>query len=634
MKGHIRWSTLVFGLVVLLPLVAIAAYPNYDFVDNWGGPGANPGEFVGPAGVTQGPYGEVFVTDSESHEVEVFDADGTFLRQFGELGTGDAQMEYPWLIEVTEDGIIYLADYGNDRISVWDTDGDYLYSFGTFGSGNGQFSGPTDVTVGSDGLLYVADYGNHRIQVLETDGTYVRKWGSLGAADGQFSWPIAVEFDSEGRLWVADSGNHRLQYFTTSGTFLGKFGTPGTGNGEFDNPYDIRFDPHGDMYVADSENDRVQKFTADGDFVTKFGTFGTGDGQFDFTAGLQVTDERYVLATDYDNDRVQRWFTAVPTKTQPIAGNTRYSTAVEASKASFPKGLSEDSEGFKTVIIATGENWPDALGGSALAGVLDAPILLVETDALPAAVSAEIARLGATRAIVLGQTAAVSTGVASAIDALPGVAEVARLGGSDRIATAEFIAMKVVELQGPEFDGMAFVATAENFPDALACSPIAAANGWPLYLAPVAGISGSTLGAMQADNITDAYILGGPVAVSTNTEGALNTLLGDAQVNRLEGDNRYETGVEVAWFGQAEANMNWTYTALATGKNFPDALTGGPLQGRDRSVMLLTDGTTALEPVVAGAIQDHKNAIWTMRYLGGTAVVSEAVRAQVGNLLY
>ncbi len=107
----------------------------------------------------------------------------------------------------------------------------------------------------------------------------------------------------------------------------------------------------------------------------------------------------------------------------------------------------EDAEGYKTVIVATGRNWPDALGGATLAGVLDAPILLVDTDALPAAVAAEITRLKATRAIVLGGTAAVSANVATAIDAIPGVAKVERIGGANRYLTSEMIAKRAPTLQ-------------------------------------------------------------------------------------------------------------------------------------------------------------------------------------------
>ncbi len=285
-------------------------------------------------------------------------------------------------------------------------------------------------------------------------------------------------------------------------------------------------------------------------------------------------------------------------------------------------------------MIATGRNWPDALGGATLAGVLDAPILLVDTDALPAAVKAEIVRLGATRAIVLGGTGAVSANVATAIDAIPGVTKVERIGGANRYLTSEAIAWRAVMLQPSDYDYTAFVATGENFPDALASSPIAAANGWPLYLVPASGLRDSTKAAMLDAEIMDAYILGGTAAVSAATESQLKNLHSAITVDRIEGDTRYETAVEIGWFGQAEANMNWTYTALATGLDFPDALTGGPLQGRDRSVMLLTKGQSGIESVVGGAIEDHKNAVWTMRYLGGTAAVSQSTRDAVSKLLY
>jgi photosystem II stability/assembly factor-like uncharacterized protein len=82
----------------------------------------------------------------------------------------------------------------------------------------------------------------------------------------------------------------------------------------------------------------------------------------------------------------------------------RFDTAVAASLEAYP-------DGSQYVIIATGRNWPDALGGAALAGVLDAPILLSEPTSLPSVTADEISRLGATHAIILGGTGAVSSGV-------------------------------------------------------------------------------------------------------------------------------------------------------------------------------------------------------------------------------
>jgi len=627
-----RWAILLLaGVIVLaLPLAALAAYPVYDWVDYWGALGTGVGEFTDPVGVAEGPYGEVFVTDYDSNEVQVFDADGTPLREFGA-----AELDSPWLLEVSDDGIVYVAGYGDDRITMWGTNGDYHGSVGSSGSGNGELDGPCDVAVGPDGLLYIAEWDNNRISVLEPDGTYVGKWGTTGSDDGQFVDPIAVEFDSQGRLWVADSSNDRLQYFTPTGTFLGKLGSTGTGEGQFDNPYDIKFDPHGDMYVADYGNDRVQKFGPDGTFITEFGTPGSGDGEFSGVLGVEPLRERYVMAVDESNNRVSRWFTPVPTHHDRVDGATRFLTAVAASEEAYPDGLAyDDSEGFKTVIVATGRNWPDALGGAALAGVLDAPILLTEPGILPGDVALEIDRLKATRVIVLGGEAAVSSSVADQLLARPAVVQVDRLGGGNRYETAHMIAERVVELAGPAWDYTAFIATGENFPDALAASPIAAANGWPLYLVPQAGLLPTTKTAMLDDGVVTVNILGGTAVVTPGTEAELNTTFGDANVDRIDGENRYETAVEVAWWGQSAANMNWTYLALATGRDFPDALTGGPMQGRDRSVMLLTNGTTALEGVVAGAIEDHKNAVWTVRYLGGDSALTPGVRTEAQALLY
>jgi hypothetical protein len=65
-----------------------------------------------------------------------------------------------------------------------------------------------------------------------------------------------------------------------------------------------------------------------------------------------------------------------PPASIPIEGLSRFHTAVAASVEAYP-------DGSQYVIIATGRNWPDALGGTALAGALDAPILLSEPTSLP-----------------------------------------------------------------------------------------------------------------------------------------------------------------------------------------------------------------------------------------------------------
>lgn len=311
----------------------------------------------------------------------------------------------------------------------------------------------------------------------------------------------------------------------------------------------------------------------------------------------------------------------------PIAGATRFATAVAASLEAYPNGLV--LTGARTVVIATGRNWPDALGGSSLAGVLDCPILLVDTASVPGDVADEIDRLEATDAIILGGRSAVAESVFAALELQLGDGNVDRIAGDSRYETADLIAQRVIDLQGPGYDGTAFVATGGKFPDALGAAPLATANGWPLYLVnPLTGISEGTRLAM--DKVTDVLVLGGTSAVSADVYDELAA--SSASIERLTGDDRYDTAVTIATWGVNHAGLGWNRVAIATGVNFPDALAGGVFQGRVRSVMLLT-GPTALNSRTGAALTAHKADITTVTFFGGTKALPSVVRDQVGAAL-
>lgn len=309
----------------------------------------------------------------------------------------------------------------------------------------------------------------------------------------------------------------------------------------------------------------------------------------------------------------------------PVAGASRYETAVQASERTFTTA--------ECVVIATGANWPDALGGAALAAAENGPILLTGPTSLPGAVADEITRLGATRAYILGGAGAVSPAVEQAVADLVGQGNVTRIGGTDRYSTADMIAAECVKALGAGFDGTAFIATGASFPDALAAAPLSAAKGWPLFLAGPAGLSADTEAAMDAAGVDTVLVLGGTGAVSSATETSLRSRYGDAAVTRLNGASRYDTAVVVATWACDNAGLDWDGLAIATGANFPDALAGGVMQGLDGSVMLLTPQNT-LHVATAACLTANKSAIHTVKYLGGTGAVSAAVRSQVSSILY
>jgi putative cell wall-binding protein len=355
------------------------------------------------------------------------------------------------------------------------------------------------------------------------------------------------------------------------------------------------------------------------------------DGGFSYTPNADFFGTDTFTYRVFDGIAYSDWATVTITVTDvsdalvvtPLEGTNRYATAVEVSEEAFPTGAAN-------VVLATGENWPDALGGAALAGALDGPILLTKKASLPGEIRSEIVRLKATKVYILGSTDAVSGVVASAVDGIPGVS-VERIWGPNRYDTARAVAERAIALQGASFDGTAFIATGMNFPDALGASPLSAAKGWPIYLSnPARGDNATLISQMDAKGVTRALVLGGTNVVDSSIETKARSVLGSA--TRLKGDNRYQTALAVATFGVNSAGLGWNKLAIATGTNFPDALAGGVLQGRDGSVMLLTPGTV-LNSDVRTTLAANKATIFEVRYLGSTDAVNAAVRTAVQQAL-
>jgi putative cell wall-binding protein len=310
-----------------------------------------------------------------------------------------------------------------------------------------------------------------------------------------------------------------------------------------------------------------------------------------------------------------------------VEGTSRLDTAVEASKRAYPASGTAD-----TIVLATGWNWPDALGGSALAGAYDGPLLLTKPDALSQQVLDEAARLNVFSVVILGSEAAVSAAVESSLTAASVNGHslaVTRIGGAGRYDTAARIASATVAVlasKGRAYEKVAFFATGGNFPDALAASPIAARKGWPILLVQPDAPGTFTEDAIASLDVTRGIMLGSDRAVSAAVETRLTALL-PAAPTRLSGASRYDTGIAVASFGATEG-LSWDGVAIATGTNFPDALAGGVMQGKLGSVVLLTPGD-ALNPAVAATLTANRSSISTVRYLGSTLALSQGVRNAV-----
>ena len=289
-----------------------------------------------------------------------------------------------------------------------------------------------------------------------------------------------------------------------------------------------------------------------------------------------------------------------------LAGADRYATMAAIVREAFPSTS-------EWAVVATGEGFSDALCASALAGARRCPVVLTARDALPQAARSELRRLSVGRAYVVGGTGAVSAAVESELTRM-GIL-VTRLAGADRFATSAAVAREVRAVAGPR---SLAVVTGSSFADALSLGPWCYATASPVLCVPQGGgLSGATLAEATSGGYASAVVAGGAAAVSPSVE---SQLLG-MTVERLAGANRYATSARVAQWS-ASHGLTWSRPAVATGRDYPDALAGAALQGMRACPLLLVDAAT--NPTVALMRVDGSRAS-SVTVLGGTGAVSDAL---------
>ncbi len=201
----------------------------------------------------------IYLTDSETGKIFVYNAEGKFARVIGSIG-GEGRFKRPTGIAVDSTAQrIYVTDTLRHKIYLLDMNGDVLQTFGKRGSGQGEFNYPTELRLNGENLV-VVDAMNFRVQVLGRDGSFKYAIGRLGDGNGAMFRPKGVAVDSEGDLYVVDGLWGVVQVFNPQGQLLYHFGGRGSAAGQFELPAGVYIDRNDRIFVADSQNRRVQVF--------------------------------------------------------------------------------------------------------------------------------------------------------------------------------------------------------------------------------------------------------------------------------------------------------------------------------------------------------------------------------------
>jgi peptidylamidoglycolate lyase len=224
--------------------------------------------FIEPHGLRVDSHDNVWVTDRALQEVFKFSHDGKLLLTIGterSPGVDATHFNLPADISFGSDGSVYVADgYGNNRVAKFAADGKFLLDWGQKGTGPGEFDLPHSVAVDAQGNVYVADRSNARIQVFDANGKFLKMWKSpeLGRP-----WSLTVGPDN--LLYVVDGGDLKptgidrgqLLKLDLSGKILAKWSRFGNYDGQIYWGHDLAVGKDGAVYVGDVYHGmRVQKF--------------------------------------------------------------------------------------------------------------------------------------------------------------------------------------------------------------------------------------------------------------------------------------------------------------------------------------------------------------------------------------
>ena len=187
--------------------------PEGKLVSQWGVHGREKGQLSFPRAVAIGPDGAAYVSEFQIVERLQKFALGRESVQVEIRGAGHGPSEFNRAEGLSLDatGKLYVADSCNHRVQVFNSDGTFLREHGAPGTASGEFSYPYDVRVDEQGRQYVCEFGNSRVTVLDANDQVLEIIGSAGSAPGRFNNPWSLALDSRGNLYVADSQNHRVQ---------------------------------------------------------------------------------------------------------------------------------------------------------------------------------------------------------------------------------------------------------------------------------------------------------------------------------------------------------------------------------------------------------------------------------------
>ncbi len=135
-----------------------------------------------------------------------FNANGDFIRTWGVKGSGPGEFDLCHSIVIDAQGVLHIADRNNGRIQVFDADGGYLRESKHPGT-------PCGLAITPDQRLWLAHGHCGQVMTLDLDGNVLGVTGSQGKGPNQYGEAHSIAVSPRGDVYVADTLNWRVQKY-------------------------------------------------------------------------------------------------------------------------------------------------------------------------------------------------------------------------------------------------------------------------------------------------------------------------------------------------------------------------------------------------------------------------------------
>ena len=207
----------------------------------------------GPIGICVS-QNRVFVTQSISHCINMYELEGKLIKSVGSEGNGEAQFNHPFGLDVSDrTNNIYVCDRDNNRIQILTEELKYHSMLGI-----DLLKYPLDVKVTRDRVLVLAE-SDPCMFVFDSDHVLTNRLITRG--DGrQTNNPLCFDIDREYNIIMSDYWKHCVFVFNQEGEQIHKFGKGGQGIGEFYYPWGIALDNTGHIIVVCEKDTNCLQF--------------------------------------------------------------------------------------------------------------------------------------------------------------------------------------------------------------------------------------------------------------------------------------------------------------------------------------------------------------------------------------